>query len=299
MTVGDLDRELAFYTGVLRFELVGRRATRRGAADDFFGLPRSETRSVELRLGEEHVTLTEHLTNKGLPIGRFAEQLITGFSIAIVVRDMDAAYRHLREQGIRHVSTGPQTLPGWNQSAGGIRAFYFTPRPGRSCRNHLVSGRRKAIRSGSSLKDGMFLGIDHTAVKSVPIRGAVSVYRDRLGMRLAGAAEETHGPEQEHLNQVFGARLRITALRAPRGPGIELLEYLAPPGGRARPVTTKASDLIFWHTDVRLDRFEAFVPTNWDGLQLVSKAIACSTAQNYPTPPVLILDPDGHALRLE
>ncbi|MFO1502164.1 MAG: VOC family protein, partial [Verrucomicrobiota bacterium] len=115
LTVGDLDRELAFYTGVLRFELVGRRATGRGAADDFFGLPRSETRSVELRLGEEHVTLTEHLTNKGLPIPADSRSNDHWFQhIAIVVRDMDAAYRHLREQGIRHVSTGPQTLPGWN-----------------------------------------------------------------------------------------------------------------------------------------------------------------------------------------
>ncbi len=44
---------------------------------------------------------------------------------------------------------------------------------------------------------------------------------------MAGTSEN-HGLEQERLNNVFGARLRITALRAARGPGVELLEYLAP-----------------------------------------------------------------------
>jgi hypothetical protein len=32
---------------------------------------------------------------------------------------------------------------------------------------------------------------------------------------------ENYGTEQEHLNQVFGAHLRITAMRAMSGPGIE------------------------------------------------------------------------------
>ena len=45
-------------------------------------------------------------------------------------------------------------------------------------------------------------------------------------MTIAGTSEN-YGVEQEHLNNVFGARLRITALRAARGPGVELLEYLA------------------------------------------------------------------------
>jgi hypothetical protein len=56
---------------------------------------------------------------------------------------------------------------------------------------------------------------------------------------------ENFGPEQERLNNVFGARLRITALRAPDGPGVELLEYLAPRDGRPFPPDTRASDL--WH----------------------------------------------------
>jgi len=49
-------------------------------------------------------------------------------------------------------------------------------------------------------------------------------YRDTLGLR-AARESENYGTEQEHLNNVFGARLRITGLRATDGPGIELLEY--------------------------------------------------------------------------
>jgi hypothetical protein len=50
------------------------------------------------------------------------------------------------------------------------------------------------------------------------------------------------------LNQVFGANLRITALKAERGPGVEFLEYIAPPGGRDLPADAKANDLAFWNT---------------------------------------------------
>lgn len=47
-------------------------------------------------------------------------------------------------------------------------------------------------------------------------------------MRVA-VESENYGTEREHLNNVFGSRLRITGLRvAGGGPGIEFPEYLAP-----------------------------------------------------------------------
>jgi hypothetical protein len=52
------------------------------------------------------------------------------------------------------------------------------------------------------------------------------------------------GNIQEHLNNVFGARLRITSLRASAGPGIEFLEYLSPRDGRPIPSDEKANDMI-------------------------------------------------------
>src|SRR6266436_44630 len=44
-------------------------------------------------------------------------------------------------------------------------------------------------------------------------------------------------------NQVFGARLHITGLRAERGPGIDFLEYITPPGGHLLTADARANDL--------------------------------------------------------
>src|SRR5207245_9929032 len=82
--------------------------------------------------------------------------------------------------------------------------------------------------------DRLFLGIDHTAIAVSDTESSLKFYRDVLGLRVAGESEN-YGTEQEHLNNVFGARLRITALRAASRPGIESLEYLATRDGR--PIT--------------------------------------------------------------
>ena len=95
----------------------------------------------------------------------------------------------------------------------------------------------------------VFLGIDHTAIAVEDTERALRFYRDTLGLREAGHSENW-GPEQERLNAVFGAHLRITQVRAPTGPGIEFLEYLTPRDGRPYPSDERASDFIHWHTVV-------------------------------------------------
>ena len=59
--------------------------------------------------------------------------------------------------------------------------------------------------------------------------------------------------EQEHLNQVFGAHLRITGMRANAGPGVGFLEYLSPRDGRTRPADVHANDIVHWQTMVITD----------------------------------------------
>jgi len=59
---------------------------------------------------------------------------------------------------------------------------------------------------------GLFLGIGHTAIVVGDTEESLRFYRDALGLRVAGTSENW-GTEQEHLNNVFGARLRITTLR--------------------------------------------------------------------------------------
>ena len=80
-------------------------------------------------------------------------------------------------------------------------------------------------------------------------------YRDTLGLQVAGESEN-YDVEQEHLNNVFGARLRITALRAGKGPGIELLEYLAPRDGRPAPADLHANDVAHWQTTLITERLD-------------------------------------------
>jgi catechol 2,3-dioxygenase-like lactoylglutathione lyase family enzyme len=136
----------------------------------------------------------------------------------------------------------------------------------------------------------LFLGIDHTAIVVSDTDKSLVFYTNLLGMRVVGGAEN-YGTEQEHLNQVFGARLRITALRAERGPGIEFLEYITPPGGRPLPSDAKANDLIFWQTWLHVDALnplEQRLPSS--GARFVSHGK--DTAQQ------IVRDPDGHALRL-
>lgn len=300
LTVGDLDRALEFYTRVLPFEIVSESKFDQGAADDLFGLTNSRLRSAELRLGEERITLTQHLANKGRPIPADSRSCDHWFQhIAIVVSDMDAAYEHLRRAKVKHVSTAPQTLPAWNKDAGGIKAFYF-----RDPEDHVLEiiwfppgkGDPKWQMAAST---NVFLGIDHTAMVVSDTDKSLAFYRDTLGMQVAGGAEN-FGTEQERLNQVFGARLRITALRAARGPGIEFLEYIAPPGGRPLPDDASANDLIFWHTRVVVNALDQIASQLRESrTKFVSKGVvALPHAGSKHTRSLIVRDPDGHALQL-
>ena len=112
-------------------------------------------------------------------------------------------------------------------------------------------------------------------------------------MSVAGTSEN-YGTEQEHLNNVFGARLRITALRAASGPGVELLEYLAPTDGRPYPVDERANDLVHWQTIVRTtDASGAEQALRRARARFVSPGVVTlgDTARS-----TLVRDPDGHAV---
>jgi len=153
---------------------------------------------------------------------------------------------------------------GWYQS-------FLLPRSGRPCpRNHFFPDRKgdpKWQRAGTNI----FLGIDHTAIVVSDTDKSLAFYRDLLGLRVAGESEN-YGVEQEHLNQVFGARLHITGLRAEHGPGIEFLEYITPPGGRNLPPDAKSNDLVFWDTHLAVNDLSTLSATLHEGgVTFVSK----------------------------
>src|SRR6266516_726699 len=291
LTVRDLDRELVFYTNTLPFELVSISKASGREQDALLGLGDVKLRVALLKLGDERITLTEHVGIKGRPIPADSQSYDHWFQhIAIVVRDMDTAYERLRQHKVKHVSTAPQTLPAWNKGAAGIKAFYF-----RDPENHVLEviffppgkGDPKWQHAGTNI----FLGIDHTAIVVSDADKSLALYRDLLGLCVAGESEN-YGVEQEHLNQVFGARLHITGLRAERGPGIEFLEYITPPGGRDLPGDAKANDLIFWHTRLALDDISKLsAKLHKSGVTFVSKPGSAHSQ--------IVRDPDGHAIRLD
>jgi catechol 2,3-dioxygenase-like lactoylglutathione lyase family enzyme len=290
LTVNDLGPELNFFTNTLPFELVSISYAGGKEEDAFLGLSGARLRIATLRLGDERITFTEHLGKKGRPIPQDSRSFDRWFQhLAMVVSDMDKAYARLLEHKVTHVSTFPQTLPEWNKDSGGIKAFYF-----RDPEDHVLEliwfPPGKGNPKWQQPADKLFLGIDHTAIVVSDTDKSLTFYRDQLGFKVAGGAHN-YGTEQEHLNQVFGARLRITALKAESGPGIEFLEYIAPPGGRDLPPDAQVNDLVFWNTQLFVDdSTRLFERLREGGIRFVSKPNE-SRSQ-------IVRDPDGHALTL-
>src|SRR5438309_10490846 len=276
-TVSDMDRAVDFYSKALTFQKVSDTEV---TGDDYehlegvFGL---RMRVVRMRLGDEFIELTEYLAPKGRAISADSRSNDRWFQhVAIIVSDMDKAYRWLRQNKVEHASSGPQRLPGWNKNAAGISAFYFKDPDGHPV-EVLQFPPDKGLEKWHRPTDKLFLGIDHTAIVVWDTDASVKFYHDLLGMRVAGESEN-YGTEQEHLNNVFGAHLRITALRGTSGPGIELLEYLAPRVGRHFPLDEQASDVVHRQT-VLLTRSADRAASSLSAAQVnfVSSGVGCST----------------------
>lgn len=249
ISVGDLEREVRFFTDVLTFELVST-TTRSGAEfEQIQGLPGASVRTARLRLGEEFVDLNQYQMPAGRPMPPDSRSNDRWFQhIAIIVSNMERAHARLDERRVRHASTMPQRLPDWNQSAAGIQAFYFRDPEGHYL-ELLEFPAGKGNPKWHRQTDALFLGIDHTALVVADTDASLRFYRDQLGLEIAGSSEN-YGMEQANLNHIPGAHLRITTLRAPAGPAIELLEYLHPRDGRAYPSDSRPGDRWNWQTSI-------------------------------------------------
>lgn len=298
MTVSDMDRAVRFYTDVLSFEKQSDIEVAGREYELLTGVFGARMRVVRMRLGDESIELTEYLTPRGRPIPADMRPNDRTFQhIAVIVSDMRQAYERLRARNVTHGSTGPQRLPDWNPNAGGISAFYF-----RDPDQHFVEVLQ--FPKGKGLErwqrtDRLFLGIDHTAIVVDDTDLTLRLYRDTFGMAVVGTSEN-FDTEQEHLNNVFGARLRITALRAAAGPGIELLEYLAPRDGRPAPVDLRANDVAHWQTTLIAgapDRVNEALPLRLFSLVSPNVVTLPSPALGVRSA-ILLRDMDGHGVRL-
>ena len=299
MTVSDVDRSVDFFAKVLSFEKVSDVEVWGSEYERLQGVFGVRMRVARMKLGNESLELTEYLAPKGRPIPVDSRSNDQWFQhIAIVVSDMDKAYHQLRANKVQHTSTGPQRIPDWNKAAAGIKAFYFKGPDGHDLELiYFPSG--KGNPKWQQTNGRLFLGIDHTAIAVSDTDRSLRFYRDILGMKLAGESEN-YGTEQEHLNNVFGSRVRISGLRAQSGPGVEFLDYLTPRDGRPTPSDTRANDLWHWQTAMWVGRADAAAEKLKAGrARFISPGISTIPDRALGiNKGFLVRDPDGHGVQL-
>ena len=308
ITVEDLEAEVAFFTEILNFKKTGESRLQGRAVADLFGLTDTAVAIdiATLQLGAEQIRLLDFDGVESRPVPRFTRSNDLWFQhLAIVVSDMDAAYRKLLEQGVTHVSTAPQTLPDYLPKAAGIKAFYFRDPEGHNLEliwfppgkgdprwQHSSSANQKP---SNQTPETRFMGIDNTAIAVSNTARSMAFYRDGLGL-VHGGHSENYGTEQEHLNQIFGARLDINGLHADTGFGVEFLRYIAPPGGRPYPSGSSPADLWHYQTELLTDDLPGLIrKLETGGFVKISTAVVEIDGRKL----FLLRDPDGHAVLLQ
>jgi MIP family channel proteins len=295
-TVSDLDRSVEFYSKVLSFQKESEHEARLDSFDHLTGVFGTNTRVATMRLGNERLQLIQWVTPEGRPEPPNSRAEDGWFQhIAIVVSNMEQAYAVLRQNKVRQISTEPQTLPMSNPAAGGVKAFYFHDPDNHSLELiYFPPGKGDPKWQGGKTT---FLGIDHSAIAVSDSDRSAQFYVGILGLHVTGESLN-FGIEQEHLNHVFGSRVRITGLRGPTGPGIEFLQYIVPTDASPMPADSQPNDLWYWNTTVLVNDLPASVA------ELRKNKVRFVSSEPESVEPlaekdkqgILIRDPDGHAV---
>lgn len=312
ITVEDLDREVDFFVKNLDFQKVKEETQSGEEVSELFGLPEktASVKVVTLQLGSEKIQLVDFDGEAARPISADTRSNDLWFQhLAIVVSDMEAAYQKLLKNKVAHVSTSPQTLPDYLPNAAGIKAFYFRDPEGHNLeliwfppekgaakwQSAVAAGSGSQQLAANQKPETLFLGIDHTAIGIADTDSSMAFYRDALGL-VHGGHSENYGTEQEHLNQVFGARLDINGLHADAGFGVEFLRYIAPPGGRPFPADSRPTDLWHYQTELEVDDLPKMLENvEKQGFTKISNGVAkIGNVEMF-----LLRDPDGHAVLLK
>lgn len=296
IVVSDMNRAVKFYREVLNFKKLSDVELQGSDWEKLYGVFGLHIRKVRMRLGDENIELIDYLTSGGRSIPEdFKSNDLSFQHIAIVVSDMDSAYKILRHFNVIHVSTAPQTLPPSIPEAAGIKAFYFQD-PDRHNLELIYFPKGKGQEKWHRISGKIFLGIDHTAIGVSNTEASHKFYHDILGLDRKGESWNK-GNEQAHLNNVEGASLHITGYRSAAGIGVEFLQYLNPGAGKKYPVDTRADDAWNWITTIFVgDAEKIFVqllPLNY---QFESKGLVEIHQGKNIQKAFVVRDPDGHAV---
>jgi catechol 2,3-dioxygenase-like lactoylglutathione lyase family enzyme len=300
MTVSDMDQSVAFYSDVLTFTPVSDVEVDGPEYDQLWGIFGVRARVVRMQLGEQQLELIQFLAPpdvRPIPVPSYSNDLWFQH-IAIVVRDMEAAWAQLRKHHVRQLSPRPQTIPISNPSAAGIKAMKFRDPDGHNL-ELLWFPEGKGNPVWHKPTNNLFLGIDHTALTVRSTENSIRFYRDLLGMTVVGGTLNM-GAEQEHLDSLPGARARVTGMAPQIGPpGVEFLEYELPNTGRPIPPDSHPTDLWHWQTTVVVPDVEAVAAAVRPTATFVSPAVVTLRENMLGFEKgVLVRDPDGHAIQI-
>ena len=299
MTVADMDRSVDFYTRVLTFEKQSEVERSGPQINVLYGVASARVRAVDLTLGDETIELLQFIGAAGAPVPPDSRSNDLSFQhLAIIVSDMDQAYAVLRQNQVQQISSYPQRLPEWNPNAAGIKAFYFRDPDGHPL-EVLQFPQGKGNPKWQQANGRLFLGIDHTAIAVSNTGSSLAFYRNLLGLHVTGESDN-YGFEQEHLNNVFGAHLRITSLHSSSGIGVEFLEYITPRDGRPAPANASATDISQHETVLLVDNIARLNSAVGDAKNhpVSVKQVSGSEFLFHASQAELIRDPDGHQLLL-
>jgi catechol 2,3-dioxygenase-like lactoylglutathione lyase family enzyme len=303
-TVADVARESDFFTKVLQFEKVADFRVVGSEYDKMEGVFNANVRIVQLKLGDQMVELTQYVsppTGRPIPVPSYSND---GWfeHMAIVVRDMDAAYKILQENNVQQISAQPITIPQSNPGAAGIKAIKFHDPEGHDL-ELLSYPPGKGESSFQKPTNNLFLGLSHTAMTVASTEKGVAFYRDLLGLEVGGFTLNT-GATQEVLDNLFNDTCRVTEMMPVSAPPhIEFLGYMTPPGGRPMPADTRGNDLWFWQTSLVTKDIQALTDRLREaGVQFISPDVVSipreAQAQLGFKKAVMVRDPNGHAIRL-
>ena len=222
--------------------------------------------------------------------------------MAIVVGDMDAAYKILQDNNVRQISSHPITIPASNPGAAGIKAIKFHD-PERHPLELIFFPAGKGNATWQRPSDKLFRGIDHSAMTVPSTEKGVTFYRDLLGLNV-GVTTLNSGTTQDVLDGLLNDTCLVTAMMPPSAPPhVEFLEYKTPPGGRLMPAESKANDLWNWQVTLVSNNIQALAGRlRQAGAQFISSSVVAIPQEAQGKlgfkKALMIRDPNGHAVRL-
>lgn len=213
-----MNRALAFYMRVLKFEKVLDYIEEGEAYEKLTNLSNVKSRVVELILGGARLRLNEFKNLKCWNIPIDALPTAHWFQhIAIVVRDMNKAFMWLQQNNVEHVinfQKNPYEKDG--------TSIYFFKDPDEHVLELIYFPPDKRGEKWETSSNNLFMGISHEAIMMQDSKKSFQFYKHLLGMQKV--EHYSYDIEEEALSQLLQSRVAITGLKAEEGPALELIE---------------------------------------------------------------------------